>query len=375
MPIIHEIKLDEIIANLPQVQCFGTQLADEERPCILVAAAGFEDRSRWVAEQTRDYPWHKILVIVYPTNEIDNEPGLQAFQSMASYSGDSLLLYERSTFWSTLQASLSKIAAEDESYRIVVDLSGMASYVLYPVFEAVRRFIPKSELTVLYVEADHYHPRKSDWDAFKSEIKDLSNSLEVAERFQKSGSFESRGPNFVYASPLFPGDNPVALATQLIAIPSFGLERIKEMIAYADEQSNVGRDDIRWIFGEPPNQEKNGWRLDALIDLFRAAVVSPHATASTMNYTETFRLLQEIWKESRCQRHLAIATVGSKMQHMATFLFLCNHPETTLILSEPQEFKASQYSEGIGDAWWLDFGSIAELVLTLQKLGKLEFQW
>src|SRR3712207_8526259 len=45
------------------------------------------------------------------------------------------------------------------------------------------------------------------------------------------------------------------------------------------------------------------------------------------------------------------STLGSKMQHLGTFLFLQMHPEVGLVLSEPNDFVAGRFSQGIGQVW------------------------
>jgi hypothetical protein len=375
MPIIHQAGLDEIIAVLPEVEPFGkSPIRVADRKILLFAAAGFEDRACVVAAQFDPDNWDDLILVHYPTNEPDNEQALALFRQLAVRGKIRELLYDRAGIWQDLNGAIDEYG-EGDGCVAVVDVSGMASYVLYPVLEAIWRRLPRARLAVLYIEADEYHPKKDVWETFRNTVSDLSNSLEIAERYQQSGKFESQGPTVVYASQVFPGSNVDSLATQLIAIPSFSLERMKEMVAFAEDQYNVTRDEILWIFGKPPDRQKNGWRLDAQIELFCAKDDQQSRAISTRNYADMLRLLDEAWEESSTTRHIVIATVGSKMQHVATFLFLCMHQEAGLILSEPKEFIAKQYSDGCGPTWWLDFGPIEDLRRLLESRGELRFQW
>ena len=87
------------------------------------------------------------------------------------------------------------------------------------------------------------------------------------------------------------------------------------------------------------------------------------------------RALEEIWETSYATHHVVIATLGSKMQHVGTFLFLQTHPEVGLVLSEPSNFVASRFSSGIGQIWLLDLGSIGELKTLLEARGTLSYEW
>lgn len=385
MPIIQQVDVDEIIAGLPELEPLDeNHLSCPDRRAILFAAAGFEDRARTLIEQFPASIWRDVVLVRYPTNEADNEPTLLAFRELP-ISGERIeLLYNRGTLWQQLNAALDRYG-DGAGCDAIVDVSGMSSYVMYPVLAAIIQQLPQASLGIVYIEADEYHPRKDTWETFRASISDPSNSLEVAERYQQSGRFESQGPSAVYGSQLFPGVNVDALATQLVAIPSFSLERMKEMSAYAEDQYNVARDEIRWVFGKPPDRQKNGWRLDAQVELYCAQDDQRSVAVSTRHYTDLVRLLDEFWEETsmerqepnveRRERHIVIATVGSKMQHLGTFMFLCMHPEVGLVLSEPKEFIAKQYSDGSGPRWWLNLGRVEDLNTLLRSRGQLRFQW
>lgn len=377
MPIIHQVSVDEIIARLPELEPLEeTHLNGSGCKVILFAAAGFEDRARALIEQFPPSVWDDLLLVCYPTNEADNESTRRAYRHLDITGERTELLYDKGTLWQQLDDALTKYN-DGNGCAAVVDVSGMSSYVLYPLLESIRQKLPRALLGIIYFEADEYHPRKEAWTAFRSSIIDLSNSLEIAERYQQSGKFESEGPTTVYGSQLYPGINVDGLATQLVAIPSFSLERMKEMVAHAEDQYNAARDEVRWVFGNPPDRQKNGWRLDAQIELYCAQDDQRSVAVSTRNYTDLVRVLDELWEETTGQRerHMVIATVGSKMQHVGTFIFLCMHPEVGIILSEPKEFIAKQYSNGCGPGWWLNLGPVETFSALLRSRGTLRFQW
>jgi hypothetical protein len=374
MPILHEVRVDEVIAGLPEIEPLDKDLLSAKGEQILLfAAAGFEDRARALISQHPAKTWSDIILVRYPTNEADNEPTLQMFRGLVIQGERREIVYNRASLWGDLNEVIAKYNS-GEGVRAIVDISGMASYVIYPVLEVIRQKLPLATLGVVYVEADVYHPRKQAWDAFRNSIGDLSNPLEIAERYQRS-EFESQGPTAVYGSQVFPGSNLDALATQLVAIPSFSLERMKEMLAYSEDQYNVVRDEVQWIFGNPPDRQRNGWRMEAQIELYCAKDDQRSIAISTRHYAEIVRVLDELWETVSIDRHIVIAAVGSKMQHIGIFAFLSMHREVGLVLSEPKEFIAKEFSNGIGPSWWLDFGQVNKMDSILGSRGELRYQW
>ena len=87
------------------------------------------------------------------------------------------------------------------------------------------------------------------------------------------------------------------------------------------------------------------------------------------------RVLEDIWEESYANRHVVVATLGSKMQHVGTFLFLQMHSEVGLVLSEPNGFVAGRFSSGVGPTWVMNLGKIGEMTSKLDGRGTLAYEW
>ena len=82
---------------------------------------------------------------------------------------------------------------------------------------------------------------------------------------------------------------------------------------------------------------------------------------------------EDIWLDTRYNYHMSIGSLGSKMQHLATCLFLYLHQDTALWLSEPKEFQAKRFSSGSDKAWQIDFGDTENLKNILKKY--MTFTW
>ena len=66
----------------------------------------------------------------------------------------------------------------------------------------------------------------------------------MAERYEKT-HFQSKGVEFTYESDVFPGQNVGPLATEVVAVPSFSLLRMKAMLAYAELNYSVPNGNVR----------------------------------------------------------------------------------------------------------------------------------
>ena len=127
------------------------------------------------------------------------------------------------------------------------------------------------------------------------------------------------------------------------------------------------------VLAQPPDRVKNGWCYDALAVLYN--VRNSGEAVSTRDYREVFQRLDALWEELLAERHIVIASLGSKMQHLGTFLFLMMHRECGLVLCEPEEFIAARYTKGVGPKWWIDFGTIKSLRDALASRGDLQYRW
>ena len=264
---------------------------------------------------------------------------------------------------------LSKQVADPSG--VVIDLSSLASFALFPIVAGIIEALPTSRLQVCYSEAADYFPKRSEWEEFQAKVIDLD--LYERSRLFDEQHFQSSGVEMVFECAPFTGQNPDKLPSSVIIIPNFAFERVNRMIDFASDKYSVPRDRCEWIIGVPPNREKNGWRHDALWQMFDKP--QRKHEASTLHYKEILLILHELWQERRFSESFTIATTGSKAQHLGTFLFLLMHPEVALVLSQPKEFIATKYSEKTSAQWQLDFGIIRDWVESLRSWNQIVFSW
>ena len=187
-------------------------------------------------------------------------------------------------------------------------------------------------------------PARSEWEAFFNNVPAPRDNLSIAEQYEQR-HFQSRGVDVTYESDVFPGQNVGPLATEVVAIPSFSLQRMKSMLIHVESQYSVRDEDVRWFLGQPPDRVRNGWRYDALAALYN--VRDRGFGVSTRDYKDILQRLDRRWEQIHTERHLTIATLGSKMQHLGCFLFLVMHPECGLLLCEPRNLSPIDTALGL----------------------------
>jgi hypothetical protein len=365
MPQIRRTTAEDVLTSLPELVPWTARQLN--RTDVLICCAGFEPRASALCAELRSSDCHVVLV-EYRTNQTDNATG--ANEWIAGVAAERLhrVAYSGADFLPTLRRTLEALSIKS----VTVDVSGMASYVIYRVLWALFRDHQHTALTIHYAEAEDYAPTKNEWDAFFGALKDPSDARGVAEAYE-AREFQSRGIEEAYESDVFPGRNDGPRATEFVMVPSFSLHRAKAMLTFAEAQYNVRSSGVHWLLGEPPPDRDREWRVGALAKLY--GLSTAYQAASTLDYRDIFRQLQSLWQAAEAERHIVIGIVGSKMQHVGCYLFLEGHPDCGLVLSEPREFIASTFSQGVGQRWCLRLGAIAQLRALLTSVGNLEFMW
>lgn len=370
MPTLHSRGIDDVLALLGDWVPF----AERQEAQFFVGAAGFEERSpvafeRWCSAQRRT--GSRALLLRYPMNVADNRPQVERFIAAASDAGVEVdwLDYERSTI--DRQAWLRVVQADVQG-DIVLDISSMASFAFYPLLTAVCYGAPGAKLTICYAEAQEYFPKKEEWESFQADVAAVDDTAQRARLFDAQ-HFQSSGVDHVYESRYYHGANVDALPSRLIMIPNFSFERVNRMISFAENAYKADREGVEWVIGMPPDQAQKGWRHAALWEMFEKP--QPCHPVCTLDYRDALVTLHRLWREKHLKESLVVATVGSKSQHLGTFMFLTMHPEVGLVVSEPTQFTASSYSEGAGEVRQVELGGIGGFMERLRSWSEIEFRW
>jgi hypothetical protein len=368
---INRYEIGDMLAALPD----RTSLNIDKQVDLFICTLGFEDRSHGIIDKLKDninIKSNPILVIKYPTNKEDNSKNLKFFEEDAARSKSRLipLFYTKEDFVQNLISVFSDLKLNKDS-QIVFDISTCSSYLFYPIMKTL--FELDINLTIAYTEADKYYPTFEEWDTVNKNA-ESENTLFV-ESFENA-NFQSSGVDNIYNYNVFSEINPGNKPCTLVAVPNFSCKRMNSIIARDGELNKTKYEDIVWIIGKPP-AENNEWRVDAIMKTNNVSKESSRIKyVSTLEYKDMLKVLEDVWSDPniKYKYHLTIGNLGSKNQHLGTFFFLALHKEIGLWLTEPMEFQASRFSEGIDHCWQINFGSLQKLRTTLEQYLTLRWQ-
>lgn len=365
---IYRRDLPDILKILPDVDPFDeTQEWD-----LIICTVGFEDRSHAIVDQIVSKGKHgkaTLLVIRYPTNKKDNSANEIFFKSAAErMAGFQEITYYRKEYSELLRKTLESNLPIKGS-KVLFDISSCSSYVFYPTIKSLLdRDIC---LTIGYSEAETYHPTEEEWSDVASHAQ-VEDGLFI-QSFENAG-FQSLGVDDIYPYPLFSEMNPGNRPGVLIAIPNFSVMRMNAIRTRDRETNSTAYEGVYWLIGAPPGQQ-NRWRMEAIETTNSLSNASNDRVirVSTLQYKDMLTTLESIWLDNRYKFYLSVGPLGSKMQHVGTFLFLYLHNDVGLWLAEPKEFRASRFSTGRGPIWQIAIGDTETLRHTLDEY--MTFTW
>ena len=365
---IYKKELPDILKALPEINHF-----DETKEWdLIICTLGFEDITHTILDRlvAKGKTKHtSLLLIRYPTNEKDNTANeiffVRAAEEMVGFHQ---ITYSRKEYSDLLSRTLDAWYPL-KRLKVLFDISSCSSYVFYPTINTLldRNVL----LTVGYTEAEIYYPTREEWSGVANHAQ-IEENLFV-ESFENA-TFQSLGVDDIYPLPLFSEMNPGNRQGVLIAVPNFSVMRMNAIRTRDRETNNTPFEAVYWIIGAPPG-EQNQWRLEAikttngLTDPSNVKVIH----VSTFDYKDILKCLENIWHDNRYTSYLSVGPLGSKMQHVGTYIFLYLHRDVGLWLAEPREFRARRFSTGCASIWQIAFGDTIVLKALLD--GYMTFTW
>ena len=337
--------LDELLNNLPNTEHLDVSALPE--PILYIGAVGFEDRAFGVLNEALRVgkKIQRIISIEYrPYNEKNR---------IVEYKDtlNRLALPEANTHWSIYDRYVPDEFIEDifkivnfipANYNIVVDISAMSKLLIVVLLHGLREL--SNRITIVYTEAETYHPipevynaKKTEWDReTENPPVFLTTDIYNIVTTQSLSSVAMQG------SPLL-----------MVAFPTFNH---RELIALVND---ITPQHLILLEGRP-HEGHNYWRQEAIRHLNRKIIQGSFSkddfppeekkVISTFDYKETIRLLEEIYIHYKYNRKIIVAPTGSKLQSFGIFLFKQMHPDIQIIYPVTKGF-ANEYTEGSHALW------------------------
>ncbi|HBS27001.1 MAG TPA: hypothetical protein DD827_07735 [Gammaproteobacteria bacterium] len=308
-----------------------------------IVAAGFEDRSKHILVEGKFAPGCFCILIKFKNDIAINKPTGQSYELLArkkfgpNYRSIDLEYNEAEQFQIGLKERL--LSLPKSVSKIAIDVSGLPTYAVFAVLNAVREVRPYDTHFVLYTSAISYLPSELEYQTLVensgSEIDYLPKAmaLEMDENlnFEPFRGYRTGG-----------GNSCLALFAGYEAHRSTGvIEEINPTM-------------LLLIYGEPPGPEK-AWRLDMAQRLHRKFETTRRCaieTVSTLEVEESLDLLENYYEYLIDDYDLTISPVCSKMQSLAAFLFWERYPEVQITFPLPIGYDPERRPTGISTAYY-----------------------
>ena len=366
MPFISQICIDEVIANSPTVDSLNADWLRSSHPTVYVCAQGFEDRCTEVAEllSAEKTPLKRVVVISLRSNsDKDQENGRRVIEMLRSQTECDPILFDGDEpgFHSRMVSALggrSNSLTEDD--HILLDISVAANRACLRAIDSFLRH--NCQLTVAYAEAAVYHPEEQ---AFRNN---------EATWISEDSLGTEKGVEDISRCEEFLGEHLDAASNVVVLFPSFRHERSAAVISHVDPALLINpTDDVIWVLGRP-HLDQDLWRRDAMRKINKITDEAKVFDASTFDYREAWRILEQIYNERWEGSNITLSPLGSKMQALAVTLFCIRHPDVLVLLSTPQQYNSQQWSDGVRDLWRVSFGSAREFVSEILRAGTLKLE-
>lgn len=367
----YQLGFDDLLNKLPSVSPIRVDVLPRGESTCFIAILGFEARCYAAAKQLADAGWkcQQAICVHYSNlemreknfrhrdemyaalNQVNEAAEITKVehddQNIATDVGEAL----------TTAINESGLDCDSSSTHVILDISVGSSRMLLEGLIALLH--TNVSLTVLYSESSTYRPTFDEY---------LKSQEIAADPKVSAPEFLTFGVERVEILKAVPGTNADSRPTYLIAIPSFSAIRTGAVI----EELLPSR--VQWLFGIP-NLIENRWRLDMQRTYHRNLVDQSHrhCYVGTLNYKETFEVLEQIYHKRRDKYTLLVCSLGSKCQKLGQALFHILRPEVGAVVSVPKKWETEGYSGATPRLIYsMCFGSCEALRQLLRKTRTLK---
>jgi hypothetical protein len=342
----------DVLLQFPQILQLEPQTLFS--PLTYIGAAGFEDRAMsfldWAI--SRKISIDNAIAIEYRPYYETNR--VQLFKEKLSKVKAEVRWtifdrYDPQAFSKAILPILKSLNSE----HILVDVSAMSKFLVIIILQALRD--RPNRLTIIYTEADVYHPTKDEFELKKKELGMVPDFLTTD--VYKILAVSSLSSVSMQSHPML-----------LLAFPTFNRS---EIVALYNELSPK----CMILFEGVPHEEQDKWRLEAIREINERITTSPDYTIeqrvlSTFDYRANIKMLEDVYQDYSCMNKIVLSPTGSKLQTVAVFMFKQLHPDVQIVYPVTKSF-IGEYSEKCRAIWSISFDSFSEFVRLLDTYRRL----
>jgi hypothetical protein len=306
----------------------------------LLVAEGFEERSLGVLETLyrSGARLNRVLIGRYETADNLNAVYRKRHERLAQ----SLAPNEWKIVPNANDGCWIKEAMREAPDPVVLDITSISNRAMFSSLDAAASL--GKGVCLAYTEAREYWPKRSNWRRLKRELKVHQSLAELVDTQPWLFSYEHR----VELIGGHEGYDTAGTGRALVAFLPYKCARLAAVLAVEDYA------DFVFIAGIPPDQRKH-WRVDALKEINESLIKRwPVIEMKTFGYRGALRDLMNLLLEEESllwKYDVHFASMGSKLQTVASWLFSCFVPSITMITSVPSRYYREAFSEGIGNSW------------------------
>lgn len=321
-----------------------------EKDSLYICAGGFEDRAKGLLEKlcSKSNNLFKYSCLceynVHHTENISNINFLLSSLSKLTQNNPNRIPIELDNIYNArncINKYLENIST-DKIDHVYIDISGMSNFLTLIMLSECYDIFFNSKIHIIYAEAEEYYPTEKESkrliDVMKNPIKLNPRELE---------KFTSTGVKEFFPLPEFRGnfdEKPIALILFIgyepIRIAGF-LNQYRPKLTIA-------------LYGKSPHP-KFAFRTDYSKKI-HGDVLADYSCyndeVSTFDIDEIFGKLQNIYRRFYQTYNISIFPQNSKLQTVASFLFVKDYPDVQLVYCLPGKFNPKHYSKGVGNIFF-----------------------
>jgi len=351
------------MAVLPQIE--PVDFSKLSGRLVYIGAVGFEDRALAVLNESLQLKkrFDKVIAIEY--RPLDNRNKKKEFQRKIDKFNISNItvkwvIYDRykpEEFLKSLDIIKKTIVSTS---NLIVDISAMSKLLIMVLLQGLRDL--DVNLSVVYVEADVYHPMFENFEAEKEKYQKETEALPI---FLTTDVYDIVTTTSL--STIAMQGYPV----MMIAFPTFNHRELTALVNEIIPQHLI-------LLEGRPHERHNDWRPKAIRWLNRRIIehlakgeilTEEYRVVSTFDYKETIKILEKIYQLYKYAKKIVVVPTGSKFQTFGVFLFKQMHPDIQIIYPVTKKF-ADMYTEAYKAIWEISFPSFSKFVLQLDGYRK-----
>lgn len=344
---------------LPQVELIDQEAFLINKRRLLIIAEGFEERSISFLSSSEKIHFDRALVCKYfPPKESKYDELMKLVSQkcdIAEIKELSFNRYDPFEFENQLQKEFERVRLFDE---VVVDISVMSKYMIMQIICSM--FDYKGILKLIYTEPLSYAPSENE----------LHNEVQRAATI-----LPSSGVHDIVRTPLLTSIIMQKSPALLVAFLSFNEQLIRALLSEYNPMH------LFLINGVPPHLH---WREKAMSDIHKNIIneyskdnlVDENGVlirkTSTLDYTDTFNLLAEIYRKYCVENRIVLAPTGSKMQSVGCALLKLCCPDVHIEYPTPESYYVAGYSSSeIREIHQVIFENIYSLIKQISHIYEL----